>query len=78
MRREPLGKPMGEPGGPAGYAGAAFEAKNRLRSHPEALRLASRVLADPVLMQRLGDRVYELMADELRDCGDRDRRYGGW
>jgi hypothetical protein len=42
------------------------------------LRLASRILANPVLVRRLGDRVYELMADELRDCRDRDRRYGGW
>lgn len=62
---------------PAGYlAPAAFQSKNkedvaRLKS------LATKILHDPLLMRELGDRVYELMLDDMRLQRERSRHYGG-
>jgi hypothetical protein len=58
---------------PAGYAAPAqFSA-----SHPEALaQVAAQVLADPLAVQRLSDRVIQLLQRDLRQQRERSRGAG--
>jgi hypothetical protein len=35
------------------------------------------ILHDPLLLQQLGDRVYELLQEDLRKQSERSRGYGG-
>ena len=39
--------------------------------------LAQQVLEDPVALERLGDRVFELLKTEIRSQRERGRVYGG-
>jgi hypothetical protein len=37
----------------------------------------NQILQDPLLLQQLGDRVYELLQEDLRKQSERSRGYGG-
>jgi hypothetical protein len=37
----------------------------------------NQILHDPLLLQQLGDRVYELLQEDLRKQSERSRGYGG-
>lgn len=58
---------------PAGYAAPA----QFFDSHPEALaQVAAQVLADPLAVQRLSDRVIQLLQQDLRLQRERNRGAG--
>lgn len=60
---------------PAGYA--VGELGSLESDQAELSQLAAKVLEDPLLLRRLGDRVYELMQADLRNQQERSRGYGG-
>jgi len=46
--------------------------------NPERLppKLLKRILRDPALMEKLSDRVYQLLRDDLQQQGERNYGYG--
>lgn len=42
---------------------------------PEVMRLAAQVLRDPAAMEKLCDRIYQLMEQDLQRQQERDRTY---
>lgn len=75
-----LPRPFGEASNPSGYGGSSLNLGDveggEQQSSTELARLAARVMADPVLFERLRDRVYELMLADVRDRQERSRSYG--
>ncbi|NES86655.1 MAG: hypothetical protein F6K10_37850 [Moorea sp. SIO2B7] len=71
-------KPIGELSAIAGYAAPpnllTSESQNDNRS--AIFDLAAKVLEDPLLTQKLSDRVYELMLEDLRLQRERSKNYG--
>ncbi|MBK4728870.1 hypothetical protein JJD41_03055 [Oxynema sp. CENA135] len=64
---------------PAGYASSSLVFDSRLGDRQTEMRLkklAGQILQDPMLMQELGDRVWEMMAEELRRDRERRGEYG--
>ena len=43
----------------------------------EIAQLIDKVIFDPILLRKLGDRVYELMIEDLRNQRDRTGNYRG-
>lgn len=43
----------------------------------EIVKLAAKVLEDPLLLQMLSDRVYQLMWEDLRNQRERQGNFGG-
>ena len=41
----------------------------------EISQLAEKVMLDPLLLRKLGEKVYELMLEDIRVQRDRDRNY---
>ncbi len=70
-------KPSTDLTSPSGFAAPPFIESDSQKSDRRALlKTASRVLQDPLLLNRLGDRVYELMLEDLRYQRERSRNYG--
>ncbi|MGC9505889.1 hypothetical protein [Baaleninema sp.] len=49
---------------------------SKSKSQPET-RAIEQILEDPILLRKLSDRVYELLAEELRNQRDRQPQYWG-
>jgi len=81
---QPLSRPLGEASNPSGFAGSSLNlgdlpAGGRDSSSRELSALstlATQAMEDPVLFERLCDRVYALMLDDLRQWQERSRSYG--
>lgn len=77
-------EPLGELSVIAGFAVPLNILSNTLNSNDAAntsdrnnlLKLAAKVLADPMLQRQLGERVYELMQEDLRRQKERSTNYG--
>lgn len=76
--KEPFLEPITDISAPSGYAERILGTRNRQQNRQELSQLAEEILKDPVLVMRLGDRIYELMAQDLRNQKERNRNYGGW
>lgn len=61
---------------PAGYAALGFDTSDDNSDSTTLAELAAKVLEEPLLMQQLSDRVYELMQEDLRQQQERRRNYG--
>ncbi|OLP17980.1 hypothetical protein BST81_13090 [Leptolyngbya sp. 'hensonii'] len=70
-------KPLKVNVGPAGYtATSRIQSDNTKKEHAPTTDLVQKVLKSPLLMQKLTDRVYELMREELRLAHERRIHYG--
>lgn len=73
----PFLEPIGEISIPAGYAASSLSFGDNPRYDRASLsRLAARVLEDPLMLQQLSDRVYDLMREDLLRQRERGRNYG--
>lgn len=72
-----LKPPIGNPIGAAGYAASADILGDR-KQIQQANKLAQEVLRDPLKLQRLTDRVYDLLLEDLRQQRERIHNYGGF
>lgn len=50
---------------------------NEQKDNTEISKLAAKVLEDPLLLQMLSDRVYQLMLEDLRNQRERHGNFGG-
>lgn len=69
-------EPIEHPIGAAGYAASAEILVDRKRLQ-QANITATSVLRDPLMLQRLTDRVYDLLLEDLRQQRERTHNYGG-
>jgi len=78
VKFEPAIKPTSDPAGAAGYA-VPPRYLSRLQGQEQRQRSigVKRVLKDPLLQQKLADRVYELLLEDLRHAQERHINYGG-
>jgi hypothetical protein len=74
---QPFLPPIGELSVPAGYAASGFSQDDNLKQKA-VLKLAAKILKDPLLQRQLSDRVYELLQEDLRQQRERSRNYGGY
>jgi len=75
--KEPFLEPITDISAPAGYAERMYGTRNRQQNREELSQLAGEILEDIPMLMRLSDRVYELMAQDLRNQKERNRNYGG-
>lgn len=73
---EPSLDPLGGFSTPAGFAAPA-EFQSNQKELGELSTLADQVLQDPLLLSKLGDRIYQLLQEDLRYQQERSRNYGG-
>lgn len=76
----PCWKPIGGLTVPAGYAASAKIQSNLSDSDAQInfndlCKLAEEIMSDPLKMRRLGDRVYQLMLEDMRLQKERSRNY---
>jgi hypothetical protein len=76
----PCWKPIGDLTVPAGYAASAKIQSDRSDSDSQAnfndlCKLAEEIMSDPLKMRMLGDRVYQLLLEDLRLQKERSRSY---
>lgn len=69
--------PIGNPLGAVGYAASADLLVDRKRIQ-QANMTAATVLHDPLMLQQLTDRVYDLLLEDLRQQRERTHNYGGF
>jgi len=74
----PSTDPLGDPAGAAGYA-ASVRMPGKLQGRERKQRTlgVKTVLNDPLLTQKLADRVYELLLEDLRQSKERRIDFGG-
>jgi hypothetical protein len=77
LERLPLHQTIGELTIPAGSVVPGLATSDRKQDRTALSKLATKVLEDPLLLQRLSERVYELMQSDLRNQRERTRNYGG-
>lgn len=71
VRLQPSYEPIASRSAPLGSTASMQVQSNCQQQDMQSLmKLAKRVLADPKAMQTVGDRVYELMQEELRYAQD--------
>lgn len=63
--------------GTAGYSAPLWVQSEKPDDLALASELAGIVIDDPILLQKLSDRVFDLLQEELRDQQHRRRSYGG-
>lgn len=77
LERLPLHRTIGELTIPSGSVVPGLATSDRQQDQAALSKLAAKALEDPLLLQRLSDRVYELMQSDLRNQQERTRNYGG-
>jgi hypothetical protein len=76
----PYWKPIGELAAPVGYAASARIQSNlpdsdSVTNFNDLCQLAEEIMSDPLKMRLLGDRVYQLMLEDVRLQKERIRKY---
>lgn len=75
--QDPFSKPERDTSHPAGFGAPAMTQLAITRQERQAiLELAADMLHDPLAMQMLCDRVYQLMQEDLHTQRERSRGYG--
>lgn len=69
-RKQTFFTPIGEAGGSVGYAGVS------ITSHASQAITAEKYLKDSLLLNKLTERVYELLLEDLRSQRERCTNYG--
>jgi len=70
-------RPIGDLAVPGGYVVTGLNMSDRPEEQAAIAQIASKVLENPLLMQKLSDRVYQLMLEDLRHQRERRINYGG-
>ena len=73
---EPSWEPISDLAVPSGYTASAQIQTNR-QSFTELSKSAARIKEDPLKVQQLADRVYQLMLEDLHQQKQRNSNYGG-
>jgi hypothetical protein len=69
--------PIGAPSSPAGFAAPAEIQTHASKESADLNALAAKVMADPILLRQLSDRVYHLLLEDLQQQHHRTYSYGG-
>jgi hypothetical protein len=69
--------PIGDLTAPGGYAAPGLSMSEHPEQQTKITQLASKVVDNALLMQKLSDRVYQLMQADIQSQQERRRNYGG-